>query len=112
MKNFSSWSPFHCPVDALWSSPYFAGVKTTVDIDEGLLREVEARARQQGKPLATLLEDALRSAIQASSVTNGQSASPSEVADALEGQDPFFTALEEIRALGRAWMARPAVELR
>jgi len=110
--NSSSWSHVLCPIDALRRCRYFDRVKTTVDIDEALLREAEARARQQGRPLAMLFEEALRSAIQASPVTNGQSASPSEVADALEGNDPFFTALDDIRALGRAWVAKPAVNLR
>ena len=110
--NSSSWSPVYCPVDAFRRRPYFDPVKTTVDIDEALLREAEARARQQGKPLAMFLEEALRSVIQASPLTNGQSASPSEVADALEGNDPFFTALDDIRALGRAWVAKPTVDVR
>ena len=36
----------------------------------------------------------------------------SELADALEGNDPFFTALDDIRALGRAWVAKPTVDVR
>jgi hypothetical protein len=35
-------------------------MKTTVDIDEGVLREAEAQARYQGKPLGALVEEALR----------------------------------------------------
>ena len=107
----SSCVPFHCPVDALGGSPYVAPVKTTVDIDESLLREAEARARQQGKPLATVIEEALRSAIRAPQITTDPSVPPSELADLLDAHDQFFTALEEIRALGRSWVAKPAVEL-
>jgi len=110
--NSSSWSPVYCPVDAFRRRPYFARVKTTVDIDEGLLREAEARARQQGKPLAMFLEEALRSAIHLPRVTTAPSAPPTELAEPLDAHDPFFTALDEIRALGRTWMAKPTADLR
>ncbi len=75
-------------------------MQTTLDLDEALLRQLEQQARQQGKPLGVLLEQALRGFVR------GNSAQPSAPArnDACEGlpdDDPFFSALEEIRAFGR-----------
>ena len=40
-----------------------ATVKTTVDIDETVLRQAEKQAEQAGKPLATLVEEALRASL-------------------------------------------------
>jgi len=36
---------------------------------------------------------------------------PNWLADVLGGHDLFFIALDEVRALGRAWMATPTVGL-
>jgi hypothetical protein len=76
-------------------------VQTTVDIDGALLRQAEQQAKRQGKSLGALLEDALRAAIQ-SSVPDLSNGPGNEMAEGLEIGDPFFTALDEIRALGRA----------
>jgi len=85
-------------------------VRTTLEIDENLLREAEQRARHQGKSLGALLEEALRAAVQS------PAAMPSDEpmkdpGEALEASDPFFAALEEIRAKGRVAAPRREVEL-
>jgi hypothetical protein len=75
-------------------------VKTTVDIDDAVLQAAEDQARKQGKPLGTLIEEALRIAVKAAAnFAPGPAESPAE--EGLEDDDPFFRALEEIRALGR-----------
>jgi hypothetical protein len=75
-------------------------MKTTVDIDEALLRAAEAQARHQGKPLAALVEEALRLTVD--TAANHQPAATPPLADqGLEGNDPFFAALDEIRNAGR-----------
>jgi hypothetical protein len=75
-------------------------MKTTVDIDEGVLRAAEAQARHQGKPLAALVEEALRMAVHPAS-SDPLSATPPEADPGLEDDDPFFAALDEIRNAGR-----------
>jgi hypothetical protein len=75
-------------------------VKITVDIDGAILRVAEEQARKQGKPLGRLIEEALRGSIKPADVsTPAPTGSPME--DGLENDDPFFAALEEIRASGR-----------
>ena len=85
-------------------------MRTTLDIDETVLREAESQARKRGKPLAALIEEVLRMTIL---VTPAQSETlpPSEAADGLEDGDPFFSALEEIRALGRMPASHREVQL-
>ena len=75
-------------------------MKTTVDIDDAVLQAAEDQARKQGKPLDTLIEEALRLTVKAAA---GDALPPAEspAAHGLEDNDPFFAALEEIRALGR-----------
>jgi hypothetical protein len=41
-------------------------MRTTVDINEELLREAKKRAAEEGRPLRAIIEDALRAMIQAS----------------------------------------------
>jgi hypothetical protein len=75
-------------------------VKTTVDIDDAVLQAAEDQARKQGKPLGALIEEALRMTVKAAAaVTPASGGSAAE--EGLEEEDPFFIALEEIRALGR-----------
>ena len=74
-----------------------------MNIDQQLLLEAELQARREGKSLGALVEDALRIVITSVPVQSVK-ASPDDVADGLSEDDPFFTALEEIRATGR----RPA----
>jgi len=75
-------------------------MKTTVDIDEDVLRAAEMQARQQGRPLAALVEEALRMTV--NSTANFQnSSSPLDSDTGLEDNDPFFAALDEIRDAGR-----------
>jgi hypothetical protein len=75
-------------------------MKTTVDIDEGVLRAAEAQALHQGKPLAALVEEALRLTVSTEPCVR-PAATPPEAGPALEDNDPFFAALEEIRNAGR-----------
>ena len=78
-------------------------MQTTVDIDEALLHQLEQQARQQGKSLGALVELALRGFVRPPSAQ--ASAAPlSDASEGLPDDDPFFSALEEVRALGR----RPA----
>jgi hypothetical protein len=75
-------------------------MKTTLDIDEGVLRAAEAQARHQGKPLAALVEQALRLTVN-TAASDGPAAMPPEDGPELEDNDPFFAALDEIRNAGR-----------
>jgi hypothetical protein len=75
-------------------------MKTTVDIDESVLRAAEAQARHQGKPLAALVEQALRMTVN-SAAGDGLAAMPPQTDQGLEDNDPFFAALDEIRNAGR-----------
>lgn len=75
-------------------------MKTTVDIDEDVLRAAEAQARDQGKPLAALVEEALRMTVK--TAANGRAtAIPPAPDQGLEENDPFFAALDEICNAGR-----------
>lgn len=96
-------------IDVSGHKPYFGRVQTTVEIDDAILRQAEQQARQQGKSLAALMEDALRRVIQ--SPRSGPQGTPSETADGLEDNDPFFTALDEIRSQGRFPAPHRAVDL-
>jgi hypothetical protein len=75
-------------------------MKTTVDIDEGVLRAAEAQARDQGRPLAALVEQALRMTVH-TAASDPPVATPPEADPGLEDDDPFFAALDEIRNAGR-----------
>ena len=87
-------------IDAAKRKAYPISVETTVDIDESLLREAEAQARKQNKPLNLLIEDALRSTLAAHDLFS-ESPGSAPLEAGLEDNDPFFKALEEIRAFGR-----------
>ena len=78
-------------------------MQTTVDIDEALLHQLEQQARQQGKSLGALVELALRGFVRPPSA-QPSAAPPNDASEGLPDDDPFFSALEEVRALGR----RPA----
>jgi hypothetical protein len=74
-------------------------MQTTVELDDDLLREAKQKARELGKSLDALLEAALRDAVQwPAPVPLAEQVN--DVAEALEASDPFFAALEEIRAKG------------
>ena len=75
-------------------------MQTMLDIDEALLRQLEQQARQQGKSLDALLEQALRGFVRAP-VAQASAAPQNDASEALPDDDPFFSALEEVRALGR-----------
>jgi hypothetical protein len=75
-------------------------MRTTVDIDEGVLRAAEEQARHQGKPLAALVEEALRTKVSAAASDMPTVPSP-EYDQGLDDNDPFFAALDEIRNAGR-----------
>ncbi len=75
-------------------------MQTVLDIDEALFRQLEQEARQKGKPLRVFLEEALREVVRNTPTQPGTP--PLHVpADGLSNDDPFFTALDEIRTLGR-----------
>jgi hypothetical protein len=75
-------------------------VQTTVDIDERLLRQLEQQARREGKSLDAYLNQTLSTVVRASE-TPGPPAMSNDSIDGLPDDDPFFSALEEIRANGR-----------
>jgi hypothetical protein len=79
-----------------------------LDIDEALLRQLEQQARQQGKSLGALLELALRGFVRSSTV-EPPVAPQTEASVGLPNDDPFFSALEEVRALGRVAASRRQV---
>jgi hypothetical protein len=87
-------------IDARQPAAYGWNMKTTVDIDEGVLRAAEEKARHQGKPLAALIEEALRMAVN-TTAADRPPATPPEPSQGLEDNDPFFAALDEIRNAGR-----------
>jgi hypothetical protein len=74
--------------DAEKPAVYEWNMKTTVDIDEGVLREAEAQARYQGKPLGALVEDALRVTLK-TAAGYWPVATPPEADPGLEDNDPF-----------------------
>jgi hypothetical protein len=83
----------------------FAKVKTTVDIDDTVLRQAERQSQQTGKPLTVLLEEALRARVGIAAPS--KPAFPLDSPDTgLEEDDPFFRALEEIRERGRLAITR------
>ena len=75
-------------------------MQTTLDIDEALLRQLEQQARQQGKSLGALVEQALRGFVRAP-LAQPSAAPQNDASEGLPDDDPFFSALEEVRALGR-----------
>jgi len=91
---------FHWQIDEARTATYNWKMKTTVDIDEGVLRAAEVRARQQGRPLAALVEEALRVTVNAAPSQQTPTI-PREADQGLEDNDPFFAALDEIRNAGR-----------
>ncbi len=83
-------------------------MQTGLDVDERLLNLAEQQARRDGKSLGSLVEDALRAVLQ----TPQTPPEPFEHAvDSVEADDAFFSALEEIRALGRLPAAHRRVNL-
>ena len=100
-----------CPlIDAEKPAVYDGSMKTTVDIDEGVLRAAEAQARHQGRPLGALVEEALRVTVK-TAASDAPVAAPSEADQGLEDNDPFFAALDEIRDAGRQAAAHRKVHL-
>lgn len=85
-------------------------MQTTLDIDEALLRQLEQQARQQGKSLSALLELALRGLVRNSPVEPPVTPQ-NDTSEGLPDGDPFFAALEEVRALGRVAASRCQVNL-
>ena len=79
-------------------------MQTTVNLDEQLLRQAEQQAMREGKSLDSLVAEALQRIFQAA--PPAESRSSSDTADGLNRDDPFFAALEEIRAHGRLEAAR------
>ncbi len=75
-------------------------MQATLDIDESLLRQLEQQARQHGKSLGALLEQALRGIVQAPAA-EPSAALQNDASEGMLDDDPFFSALKEVRALGR-----------
>lgn len=80
-------------------------MQTTIDIDEKILREAEQHAREQGKSLARLMEEALRQLMHPA-VGNVSVPPDFQLDDRLGDEDPFFAALEEVRAAGRTTLRK------
>ena len=84
-------------------------VRTILDMDEKIVALAKLKATEQGKSLDALVEEGLRAALQIS-------AAPATQSDVLAGEplepnDPFFSALEDIRSLGRQAASRRAIGL-
>lgn len=75
-------------------------MQTVVDVDETLLGLAERQARCEGKTLGAFVEEALRSVLHPAQL---QPCDDADVPDepGLSADDPFFRALDEVRALGR-----------
>ena len=74
-------------------------MQTVLDVDDKLLSLAEQRARRDGKSLGALVEDALRVVLRSAQPIPA----PGErTVEFVEADDAFFSALEEIRALGRS----------
>lgn len=75
-------------------------MQTVMDVDEKLLGLAERQARCEGKTLGAFVEAAIRSVLQPD---RPQACDEAGVPDetGLDADDPFFRALDEVRALGR-----------
>jgi len=83
-------------------------MQAVLDVDERLLSLAEQQARREGKSMGALVEDALRLLLR----TPQPLPIPSELeGDSVEADEPFFAALDEIRALGRLPAAHRRVNL-
>lgn len=81
----------------------------TVEINDQLLKAAEQRAKDLGMSLSAILEEALRVSIP---IAGGSAPLPGlTMPDGLDDNDPFFQALEEIRACGRAPATQRLVDL-
>jgi hypothetical protein len=110
MGRFPAKLHFQRRIDEARTATYNWQMKTTVDIDEGVLRAAEVRARQQGRPLAALVEEALRMTVNAAP-SHQAPTTPQEAGEGLEDNDPFFAALDEIRNAGRQPAAHREVHI-
>jgi hypothetical protein len=77
-------------------------------MDEKIVALAKLKASEQGKSLDALVEDGLRLALQMPAHAAVGAAS---LEGPLESDDPFFSALDEVRARGRANASRRAIEL-
>jgi hypothetical protein len=78
-------------------------------MDEKIVALAKAKADQQGKSLDALAEEELRLALQVSAPQMTKNANIE--ADLLDASDLFFSALDEIRNLGRMSADRRTPEL-
>jgi hypothetical protein len=83
-------------------------VRTVLDMDEKIVALAKLKASEQGKSLDALVEDGLRLALQ----MPARAAESGKVqGDALDSDDPFFSALADIRNLGRPPAKSRAIQL-
>ena len=84
-------------------------MRTVLEMDEKIVALAKLKASEQGKSLDALVEDGLRLALQMPA--RAAVGETSVETDPLEANDPFFAALNEVRARGRASGKRRAIEL-
>jgi hypothetical protein len=78
-------------------------------MDEKIVALAKLRASQEGKSLDSLVEEGLRMALQIPATATMQTANAE--AEPLEADDPFFSALDDIRNHGRTSPSRRATSL-
>lgn len=88
---------------------YIARVRTVLEMDEKIVALAKLKASQQGKSLDAIVEEGLRIALQIPAADVAH-ASNSE-AEPLDANDPFFSALEDIRNFGRVSAKARAISL-
>ena len=75
-------------------------MKTTIELPDHLLRQAKILAVEQGLSLKEVMTEAL----QAHLGTAAPTPPANQQSEGLEDDDPFFTALEQVRAWGNSQM--------
>jgi hypothetical protein len=81
-------------------------MQTVVDVDEKIVTMAKLKAARQGRTFDSIVEEGLRLALDISSSIPQKPASDREQ---LDEEEAFFSALKEIRELGKASIAGRAV---
>jgi hypothetical protein len=80
--------------------PYYEPVKTTIELPDHLLRQAKILAVEQGRTLKEVMTEALEAHLGAT-----PPAPPfHQAGEGLDDDDPFFAALEQVRAWGNSQM--------